>query len=170
MLYWCQRIREESEVIAPGSGEDPIQFIDVNDLGRFSSCTHANGISRIFNVTGPRSTAVTWRQFLNVAKNHFQSSADLIWAPEEFLRENNIKSFSDMPLWVPLSEDRGFMQISNQKLMNTGFQLSPISDTLNDVMKWYSENLPSDIDFGSEETGVGLSRLRELQLIKDLPG
>ncbi|NNF34973.1 MAG: NAD-dependent epimerase/dehydratase family protein [Saprospiraceae bacterium] len=165
LLYWCLRLKEHSEVLAPGSGDDPIQFIDVKDIGRFSSFAFANGISGTFNITGPLSSTLTWRQFLRDVKSHFNSESELIWASEDFLKENKVMSFTDLPLWAPLSEDRGFMQISNQKLINTEFELSPITSTLEDVMQWYNKELPSNIAFGSEEIGIGLTRSKELKCI-----
>ena len=122
LMYWSIKLNRDKSIIAPGSGKDPLQFIDVNDVGKFATLAAENSFSGIFNCAGPMEL-LTWKGFLDSAKNHYESTTELVWASEEFLSINNVSSFSDLPLWAPLSEDRGFMQISNKKLIETGFQL-----------------------------------------------
>ena len=167
LLYWCLRLREEESLLAPGLGRDPLQFIDVNDVGRFTIMAAEQNLSGIFNCTGPAQTMI-WEEFLSMAKDHLDSDAQLIWVAEEFLAEQKVYSFSDLPLWAPLSEDRGFMQISNQKLIDTGFKLTPIVETLDQVMTWHRDQGSPEIDFGSEAVGVGLAKFREIRLLEML--
>ena len=104
---------------------------------------------------------------MEVSKKKFKSQAKLIWADEDFLKANEVSAFTDLPLWTPLWED-GFMQISNEKLIQTGFEFTPISSTLNDCMKWFEKDIDSNIIFGTNETGLGLERSKELRLIDRL--
>ncbi len=164
LLYWCIKLQRDDAIIAPGSGNDPLQFIDVKDVGRFAVHAASNGLSGTYNVTGPTPNQVLWKDFLVMAKAHLQSNTDLVWVDEAFLGEHNVYSFSDLPLWAPLSEDKGFMQISNKKLVNTGFQLTPISQTLDDCLKWHQAAIPT-LAFGTEEVGVGLAAAREQMLL-----
>ena len=164
LLYWCVKLNRDEAIIAPGSGEDPIQFIDVKDVGGFCSYAIEQGLGGIFNCTGPRDEPLLWKEFLDRIKSHYNSKTELVWAPEEFLRDQSVYSFSDLPLWAPLSEDRGFMQISNRKLVDTGFQYCTIEQTLEDCMDWHGEAVKDGITFGDPEVG-GLSRKRELELL-----
>lgn len=136
LLYWCLKLNRDDSIIAPGSGMDPLQFIDVNDVGRFAIMASENNIMGIYNCIGPRKEPLLWKDFLSVSKTHFNSQAKLFWANEDFLKRNQVSSFTDLPLWAPLSEDKGFMQISNKKLSQTEFKFTPINTTLDDCMKW----------------------------------
>ena len=169
LLYWCLRLKED-KIIAPGSGDDFIQFIDVKDVGKFTAQAYDQKLSGTFNLTGPMAQQLKWNTFLNLLITHFDSSTSLIWADEAFLRKQEIYSFSDLPLWAPLSEDRGFMQISNNKLVNTGFQFTSIEETLADCMLWHDENERSKIAFGTQEVGVGLTKEKEEELLELLDG
>ena len=37
LLYWCIKLNRDDAIIAPGSGKDHLQFIDVNDIGEFAA-------------------------------------------------------------------------------------------------------------------------------------
>ncbi|MDH3712185.1 MAG: hypothetical protein OER04_20020 [Cyclobacteriaceae bacterium] len=168
LLYWCIKLNRDESIIAPGSGFDPLQFIDVNDVGRFAIMASENKNVGIYNCVGPRKEPLLWKDFLELSKKHFNSQAQLHWASEEFLASNEVSSFTDLPLWAPLSEDKGFMQISNKKLTQTGFVYTPVNTTLDDCMKWFRDNMDTNLKFGTDEIDIGLERSRELELIAQL--
>lgn len=167
MLYWCIKLNNAEEILAPGTGNDPLQFVDVTDVGGFSQFAFENNLTGTYNCVGPPQ-ALLWQEFLETGKNHFNSNAELFWPGETFLSENEVSSFVDLPLWAPLSEDRGFMQISNKKLLDSGYSLVPITNTLNDCMAWHKSQGNIVPDFGSEKTGLGLSSENETHLIQKL--
>jgi 2'-hydroxyisoflavone reductase len=169
LLYWLIKLNRDDAIIAPGSGLDHLQFIDVKDIGRFAMMAVEKKLSGIYNCTGPRENPLLWKDFLEISKNQFNSQTKLIWANEAFLTANEVSPFSDLPLWTPLSED-GFMQISIQKLIQTGFEFTPISSTLDDCMEWFSNNMDVNVKFGTEEMDIGLDRAKELALIEKLTG
>lgn len=167
LLYWCIRLNREDAIIAPGSGLDHLQFIDVNDVGRFAIQASEEKKIGVYNCTGPKKEALLWKDFLQGAKKHFNSPAQLVWADEDFLAANQVSSFTDLPLWAPLSED-GFMQISNEKLVQTGFDFTPIHETLGDCMRWFTSSMDDPLQFGTAAVGLGLERTRELELLAKL--
>lgn len=169
ILYWCIKLNRADAIIAPGSGLDHLQFIDVKDIGNFAIMAAENKFSGVYNCTGPEKNPLLWKDFLERAKKQFNSQTKLIWASENFLTTNNVSAFSDLPLWTPLSDD-AFMQISNEKLVQTEFEFTPIESTLEDCMKWFRINMDNDIKFGTNEIEIGLERHRELKLIDKLKG
>lgn len=169
ILYWCIKLNRDDAIIAPGSGLDHLQFIDVKDIGKFAIIAAENKFSGVYNCTGPGKDPLLWKDFLEGAKKQFNSQTKLIWASEDFLRANNVSSFSDLPLWTPLSED-AFMQISNEKLVQTGFEFTPISETLGDCMRWFRNNKEANIKFGTSKVDTGLERSKELELIEKIKG
>jgi len=168
LLYWCVKLNRDRSIIAPGSGMDPLQFIDVNDVGRFAIMALEDDLYGIYNCTGPMKEPLLWKDFMAIAKKHFKSRTELVWADEDFLEENQVHSFSDLPLWAPLSEDEGFMQISHNKLNQTGFEHTSITFTLDDCMRWYGDHMDQNMKFGTTEYDLGLERSRELELIEKL--
>lgn len=167
ILYWCIKLNRDTAIIAPGSGQDHLQFIDVNDIGRFAVMAAENKLSGIYNCVGPSEKPFLWKDFLKGAKKQFNSKTKLVWASEDFLASNAVSPFSDLPLWTPLSED-AFMQISNEKLIQTGFKFTPVESTLEDCMKWFREDMDVGMKFGINGIGIGLDRDKELQLIDKL--
>lgn len=167
ILYWCIKLNRDNEIIAPGSGQDYLQFIDVKDIGKFAIMAAENRLSGIFNCIGPSNNQLSWKDFLEGAKKQFNSKTKLFWVSEEFLSTNNVSAFTDLPLWTPVSED-AFMQISNEKIVQTGFEFTPIESTLEDCMNWFRNNIDKEIEFGTDTVGIGLSRIKELELIDKL--
>ena len=159
LLYWLVKLQKEENLLAPGSGDDPLQFIDVKDVGRFVTHGLEKQLQGVYNCTGPREQPLLWKEFLSIAKKHLGSDAELIWPGEAFLKEQEVRSFDDLPLWAPLSEDQGFMQISAQKALATGFTFTSIEQTIDDSLRWWKQPPKQDIE-------AGLSREKEVALIE----
>jgi 2'-hydroxyisoflavone reductase len=51
--YWPARVREGGEVLAPGTPDDPVMFIDVRDLAAFLVTVIENDTYGVFNANGP---------------------------------------------------------------------------------------------------------------------
>lgn len=51
--YWPVRIARGGEVLAPGDGADPVQFIDARDLAEWIVRMAEQGAAGAFNATGP---------------------------------------------------------------------------------------------------------------------
>ena len=166
LAYWVAKIKQGGEILAPGSGLDPVQFIDAKDIGKFLVNCMAEKHFGTFNTTGPRATPLLWQEFLEIIKKSVNPKAKLTWVSEAFLAENKVRSFVDIPLWAPLSEDRGFMQISSQKAIEAGIKYRPVKKTLRDVLSWFELQHGSSYPFGRSEDSIGLSRERELALLK----
>ena len=109
--------------------------------------------------------SLSFREFLESCKAHTRSNADIVWVPESFLRENQVRSFDDMPLWVPLHEDPGFRQISHLKANNHGFQHSSLNSTYADILSWFEQGLGGTHQFGREHDSVGLTIQKEKELL-----
>ena len=51
--YWPVRVDRRGEILAPGEPADPVQFIDVRDLGAWLVQVVEDGTTGVFNATGP---------------------------------------------------------------------------------------------------------------------
>lgn len=168
LSYWVAKMKHGGEILAPGSGLDPIQFIDAKDVGRFIiKCAEESQVGT-FNTTGPDKNPLLWRDFLETVRKTIHPETKIRWASEAFLAENKVRSFVDIPLWAPLSEDRGFMQISADKAVDAGLKFRPLKKTLVEMLAWFESQHDETYQFGTKHGSVGLDRERELVLLKAL--
>src|ERR1700722_17396675 len=94
--YWPVRLSRGGDVLAPGGGQDPVQFIDARDLAEWTirvAETHTVGV---FNATGRDLGLAMGRMLAGVAAA-VGSDAKLVWVPDTFLDANNVSAWSDMP-------------------------------------------------------------------------
>ncbi|MFI4950921.1 MAG: NAD-dependent epimerase/dehydratase family protein, partial [Caulobacterales bacterium] len=83
--YWPVRLanpdgRWGPEVLAPGDGADPVQFIDARDLAEWTIRMAEAGATGTFNATGPAKT-LTMRQMLAGVAAGVHASPKLSWVP-----------------------------------------------------------------------------------------
>ncbi|HET9598278.1 MAG TPA: NAD-dependent epimerase/dehydratase family protein [Anaeromyxobacteraceae bacterium] len=134
--YWPVRLSRGGEVLAPGDGSDPVQVVDVRDLGAFLVRLLEAGATGTFNVTGPASPLPT-REFL-AACTPAGASPRLVWVPVEFLEELKVSPWSDLPAWVPArGATRGFGQIASGRALSAGLSFRPLPETARDTLAWW---------------------------------
>ena len=78
--YWPVRVRRGGEVLVPGKPSDPLQFIDVRDLGDWTIRMVDSGTNGVFNATGPKEK-LTMGPFLEACRKAASSTATFTWAP-----------------------------------------------------------------------------------------
>ena len=167
LLYWLLKLRRGERVLAPGDGNDPLQFIDVKDVGRFAIHAAETRLHGAYNCVGPMGSDLTWREFLTRASRHLASDSQLVWSSREQLEALGARPWVHFPLWAPLSDD-AFMQISAAKALAAGFNHTPLEQTLSDCLAWHSQQGFSEAELGPEGNGMGLERERELELLEQL--
>ncbi|HSK89660.1 MAG TPA: hypothetical protein VK880_14960, partial [Anaerolineales bacterium] len=93
------------------------------------------------------------------------SDAHFKWASLEFLNQNKIEAWSDMPTWVPDDEEGvGFSRVDVSKAISAGLKFRPLEETVRDTLAW-SQTRPAD-----HEWRAGLTTEREAQLLAALHG
>ncbi|MBO6505898.1 MAG: NAD-dependent epimerase/dehydratase family protein [Kordiimonadaceae bacterium] len=157
--YWLRRLATSEEVLAPGTGKDPVQYIDVRDLAIWILDSTETKRTGIYNTCGA-GQPIIFKDFLEGARKAIGSSAKLTWVDADFLRsEQEVRSFSDMPLWAPLDEDEGFYQISGAKALKAGANYRPFAETARAAWRWHSSYPFRHTSFPLG--GLGLSREKE---------
>lgn len=122
---WVRRAGRGGPMLAPGDGRDHLQVIDVRDLARFVRRVVEQGLGGAFNLAGPR---VTWSAFIGLI-----GAPDPVWVPAALLREDGL-SADDLPLYRPEHGPRaGLMDVSAERALAAGLQLSALADTLHDL-------------------------------------
>ena len=134
--YWPVRMAQGGEVLAPEKSEVPVQIVDVRDLSEFIIHLIEENASGVYNATGP-DYALTFGRMLEVCKQVSGSSANIHWARVEFLNQNNVAPWSDMPVWIPdTAEEAGFSRFDVSKAIQAGLTFRPLEDTVRDTIDW----------------------------------
>lgn len=135
--YWPVRIDRGGEILAPGDGTDPVQIIDARDLAEFIIRMAEQGATGIYNATGPR-TPLTMAEMLYGIRAVTTSDVKWTWVPADFLREQKVSPWGDMPVWVPGSGDTaGFARVDISKAVAKGLTFRPLADTAEATLAWY---------------------------------
>ncbi|HBB95101.1 MAG TPA: epimerase [Blastocatellia bacterium] len=135
--YWPVRVARGGEVLAPGTPNDPVQFIDARDLAEWTIRMVEQGTVGTFNATGP-AYKLTMGKMLDEIKAAVKSNATFTWADADFLRAQKVRAWSDMPTWVPPRGDSiGFSQINTQKAISKGLTFRSIGDTTVVTLEWF---------------------------------
>ena len=135
--YWPVRIARGGEVLAPGTPNDPVQFIDARDLAEWTIRMVEQGTVGTFNATGP-AYKLTMGKMLDEIKAATKSDATFTWADADFLRAQKVRAWSDMPTWVPpRGASIGFSQINTQKVLSKGLTFRSIGDTTAATLEWF---------------------------------
>lgn len=161
--YWLRRLAQSDQILAPGTGEDRVQYVDVRDVAAWIvDCVESQRVGT-YNLCGP-STPLTFRAFLEGSREAIGSSARLVWVDADVLRDDHgVRSFSDLPLWAPLDEDAGFYQISGAKAEAAGARYRPLVETARGAWDWYRSHFFRHTVFPLG--GQGLARDRELEIL-----
>ena len=132
--YWPVRMDRGGEVLAPGAPDDPVQFIDVRDLGAWLITLAEVGTTGVFNATGPKSR-LKWGDLLQSCRKAATAESTLTWVPGDWVAKQGEDVF---PIWAPYQGDtRGFHSWSIQRAVKAGIVFRPHAQTVADTLRWY---------------------------------
>ncbi|MEZ6037680.1 MAG: NAD-dependent epimerase/dehydratase family protein [Planctomycetota bacterium] len=155
--WWPWRMDQGGEVLAPGDQDGHSQFLDVRDLAAWMLLVVEQNTVGVYNAVG-FAGRVSLGEVLAACKCATSKPVTLTWASEEFLQQNEVRPYMEMPLWIP-REGRSMVQ--NQKAMAKGLTFRPIADTVRDTLAW-ARTERGDKPF----TRTGLRTEREQELLK----
>jgi 2'-hydroxyisoflavone reductase len=152
------------EILAPGDGSDPVQFIDVRDLAEWTIRVAEQRSIGAFNATGP-ANPITMQQMLAGIAQGIEINPKLVWVPAEVLKANNVFAWSDMPVWIPgQGRSFGFHRRDFSRAVAAGLTYRPLPLTAADTLAWF-RTLPSE---RQGKLRAGLSSEREAELLAKL--
>ena len=163
--YWPARAARGGEFIAPGSPGDAFQVIDARDLAAFAINAVENNHNGIYNlVSNPGDFKFGQLTDACIASANKRAKPRnkprVTWLPAEFLEEQKVAPWSDMPVWLPAKGDEAaFAGTSNQAAVAKGLEITPLRKTVDDTLAWHlsrpaeeRENLKSGIAADKEAT------------------
>ncbi|MDQ3315388.1 MAG: epimerase [Verrucomicrobiota bacterium] len=161
--YWPVRVDRGGEVLAPGDPKDPVQFIDARDLAEWTIRMVENGATGIYNATGP-ATELGVGDMLGGMKTALNSDAKFTWVNAEFLEEQKVSPWSDMPVWVPpRGEEGGLSRTSVKRALEKGLTFRPLPETARDTLAWFKSQ-PAE---GQAKLKAGLTAEREAEVLAE---
>jgi 2'-hydroxyisoflavone reductase len=159
--YWVVRVArgsEVGEVLAPGRPSRYVQFIDVRDLAEWTVRMIERKETGVYNANCLPNN-LTMERALEECKIVSDSGASFRWVSDNFLMQEKVAPWSEMPLWMPeegAPHLKGFMFINCNKAVGAGLSFRPLNDTIRDILTWrettrLNEELKAGIDSGKEE-------------------
>ena len=114
----------------------------------------------VYNANGLPNT-LTMKDVLDECRTVSDSEASFTWASEEFLLQEQVAAWSELPLWLPESVPRlkSFMFVNCDKAVAAGLSFRPLHDTVRDTLSWYQR------DRASEKLKAGLDTDKEQSLL-----
>lgn len=159
--YWPVRVARGGEVLAPGTPQDPTQFIDVRDLGTWIVSLLEKNRTGVFNATGPKEP-LPIGELLASCKRVSGSDARFTWVPSDFLEAQQVAPWSDLPVWVPpVGDMAGFARVSVARALAAGLSFRPVDDTVRDTLAWW-RTVPEE---RRSRTRAGLAAAREAEVL-----
>jgi 2'-hydroxyisoflavone reductase len=144
--YWARRIAMPGPVLAPALAERPVQLIDARDLADWIVQAAQD------RVTGTMNAVCEPFEFSLILEG-----AEVTWAPPEWLLEQGVEPWSDLPLWLGTDPElQGFLGVDTARARAAGLRTRPPADTIADTRDWAKERpFPG-------EAGLAPEREREL--------
>lgn len=134
--YWPARVGRGGEVLAPGSPDDPLQWIDVRDLAAWLVTLAEQGTAGAFHAVGPTPPA-RWGDVLQTCVDVAANDAKLVWVPATWLEKNG-KPEDGFPIWIPPTGTyAGFHRWNNARASAAGLTLRPVDETVRALLDWF---------------------------------
>jgi 2'-hydroxyisoflavone reductase len=154
--YWPARIHRGGEVLAPGTGLDATQIIDVRDLTEWIVRLAEEGRVGAFNATGPESR-LSMEEMLYGIRAITSTPVRFTWVPIAFLSEQGVRPWSDMPAWIPGDP---LSLVSVARAIEAGLTFRPLALTARDTLE-YHQGRPAE-ERTELEAGLPPGREREV--------
>ncbi|MEO7084340.1 MAG: NAD-dependent epimerase/dehydratase family protein [Gemmatimonadaceae bacterium] len=163
--YWPYRIDKGGNVLAPGDGTDPVQFIDSRDIAEWTIRVAENDTLGTFNATGP-SKNLTMAEMLYGIKAVTTAGAQFTWVPADFLAEQKIRGWSNMPVWVADRPDNvAFSRRSIDRAIAAGLTFRTLAVTAKDTLDWNKTRSAAELQGLADGKPSGVSAQREAEVL-----
>ncbi len=168
--YWVRRVADGGEVLVPAPRDWTIQIVDARDLVDWALDMGERGEAGTFNAVGPERP-ITIEELVETTKRVSGSDATFTWVEEDFLLDQGLEPFDDVPLWLALGRNpelSSFYRMDNAKALGAGLSFRPLSETIADTLAWEQERSgrPLEKDYGVGGEVPGLSSDREAEVLR----
>ena len=155
--YWPARLARGGEVLAPGSSEDAVQFIDVRDLAQWIVHAAEVHLTGIYDGIGPIRTR---GEFLIECATALNASCTFTWIDRAFLEAHDVRRWAgprSLPMWLPLPDFAGFLTRDTSPARAAGLISRPPADTARDTLHWLRNSNGPVVGLTADEESAVLS-------------
>ena len=145
--YWPRRLERGGELLAPAPADEPVQFIDVRDLGEWIVRMAEQRRTGTFNAV---NEGLPWSELL--------AGAGVTWVDSSFLLEQGVGEWMELPLWIADPAFAGHARTDVSRAIEAGLTFRPLAETIRDTAEW-------DAARGPGEPAAGLASAREAELL-----
>jgi len=191
--YWPVRASEGGDMLCPGDGTDPVQFIDNRDLAEWCVRMCEKKTPGVFNAIGPDGVEGKKLNVKGLVDACLAASAATggkkatpVWVPYSFLEEQQVSVGGDLPIIIPAQgEAAGFHKRSNARAVAAGLTYRSVEDTCQATLEWWPKEVARRERVGKQlvedakkagkeppklpdpaKLRVGMSREREAEVLK----
>lgn len=153
--YWPVRVAAGGDMLAPGTPDQPIQFIDARDLGAWMVRMLEDGVGGVFNGVGP-TEAVNWDEFFQACREVSGSDTAFHWVDSDFLEQQGVS----FPIWAARDSSYGGVHsVDVSRAVAAGYTSRPMEETIGDTLEWWGGLTAEDRPGGAMFSGL---RTREM--------
>ena len=131
--YWPQRIADGGQVLAPAPPDEAAQVIDARDLAAWIVRAGERGLAGTYNAV---DRATTRAALFQTCRDGGRRGPRLVWVDGEFLVENEVGEWMELPLWLHDPEYRGMLSIEPTAAFEAGLETRPLAETVRDTLAW----------------------------------
>ena len=141
--YWPVRIERGGEVMAPGTPQDPTQYIETRDLAEFDIHLIETRQLGTYSAVGPLAR-LSMAELLYGMRAVVSNEVSFTWVDADFLAAHDVAPWRHMTAWVPPRGDSaGFCQFDNSRAVAAGLTFRPLAVTALDTLDWW-KTLPEE--------------------------
>jgi 2'-hydroxyisoflavone reductase len=144
---WLRRASSGDRMIAPGPPDDPIQVVDVRDLGAFMLQLLSDDRAGAFGVVGP-GEPLTVRAFVETAIDEAGAGTEAIWVDRDviFADADEDERYRLFPMWHP--EFPGVHRYDASRAIAAGLEHRPFPETVRDTLAWDRSRPQEPLPYG----------------------
>ncbi|WP_405896610.1 NAD-dependent epimerase/dehydratase family protein [Streptomyces sp. NBC_00727] len=165
---WLLRMAAATEgepVLAPGSPDRGVQYVDVRDLAQWILHAAGRGLGGAYNISCPPGHA-TMGGLLDACAEVTGSAGRLVRVDERWLAGTGVVPWTELPVWVPAGgEGAGIYDVDPGAGIAAGARYRPLAETVADTWAWL-RRIPAEKLGRAVRTAEWLPAEREEQVLR----
>ncbi|WNI26875.1 NAD-dependent epimerase/dehydratase family protein [Streptomyces sp. ITFR-16] len=134
--WWLGRIARGGPVLAPGTPDLDLQYIDVRDLAGWLLDAAERGLHGPYNLVS-RPGHTTMGEFLEACVRVTGSDAELRWTDTDRILAAGVEPWTDLPVWLPPGELYDTLHQGDvSRAHAAGLRCRPVEETVADTWAW----------------------------------